>query len=94
MLRSGEQSLARQLMLVISAKGVEQPWQITRSEKIIYLRNFFSEFRLVALRQASGDNEFINRSFSSLFGEMKNGFNGFLLRIIYKSSGIDDDDIC
>ena len=89
----GEYSFTHQLMLIIRIELFEQTGKVTRAKPGIYLRNVFLQIIFIALWKAAGDVYFFHQAFFLGIHVAEDRVDGFLFRVINKSTGVDHHDV-
>jgi hypothetical protein len=89
---SGGETFAEQFVFVVGAKGFEQQRQFGRTEKLVYVWDFFSR----SGRYLS-DKQPVTKTLStrprSFVGVFQNHVHRFGFGIVDESAGVDHDDV-
>ena len=80
-------------MLIVGSQYFEQSREFSSTEVLIHIRDFFLQIRLIALRKAAHNEDFVYQSLLFLLDVFQNGVDTFFLGIIDKATGINNHNV-
>lgn len=89
----GEDAFANQLMLIVSAKAVEERGKLECAKPAVNIGDFVSQIVFVAVGEAAGDEDFFHATGFLFVHILQDGVDGLFFGGLNEAAGVDDDDI-